>query len=316
MYLLSLKEKTSEKACFVTTKKKFMIFINAKSKQCYQNYNNKKKEIYHSKRNHQKMSNRGKVFAQEARAALDAFKQSLPHTINFYRQQELPFGVFSNFFPAPLIINKIDWLTSEHYFQAMKFEPTCRESFQMVALATTPGDAAGVGRDRSRPLRPDWETAKDLIMFDVLTAKFLQYEDLLHILMSTKGSKLVEHTRNDKYWGDGGDGSGKNMLGRLLMLLRDVLGSIDNLKSEKTKINEVMRETGVNPLRAMISPVPGSSGDYFVVSASASASASSTANANDDDQQEQQTSSTAASSSQPSSKAHQRQTVQKKNRLQ
>ncbi|RKH09845.1 hypothetical protein D7V97_15425 [Corallococcus sp. CA053C] len=28
-------------------------------------------------------------------------------------------------------------------------------------------------------------------------------------------------TENDDYWGDGGDGSGSNMLGRLLMELRE-----------------------------------------------------------------------------------------------
>lgn len=31
----------------------------------------------------------------------------------------------------------------------------------------------------------------------------------------------MEHTANDSYWGDGGDGSGKNMLGRILMEIRD-----------------------------------------------------------------------------------------------
>lgn len=30
----------------------------------------------------------------------------------------------------------------------------------------------------------------------------------------------MEHTENDAFWGDGGDGSGHNMLGRLLMELR------------------------------------------------------------------------------------------------
>jgi predicted NAD-dependent protein-ADP-ribosyltransferase YbiA (DUF1768 family) len=31
---------------------------------------------------------------------------------------------------------------------------------------------------------------------------------------------LVEHTKKDKYWADGGDGSGKNRLGELLMKVR------------------------------------------------------------------------------------------------
>ena len=34
---------------------------------------------------------------------------------------------------------------------------------------------------------------------------------------------FVEHTENDSYWGDGGDGSGKNMLGQILMDVRELL---------------------------------------------------------------------------------------------
>ena len=40
------------------------------------------------------------------------------------------------------------------------------------------------------------------------------------MLMGTGDAKLVEHTENDDYWGDGGDGSGKNMLGQILMRIR------------------------------------------------------------------------------------------------
>ena len=35
--------------------------------------------------------------------------------------------------------------------------------------------------------------------------------------------QIMEHTEKDAYWGDGGDGSGKNMLGRILMEVRDEL---------------------------------------------------------------------------------------------
>jgi predicted NAD-dependent protein-ADP-ribosyltransferase YbiA (DUF1768 family) len=33
----------------------------------------------------------------------------------------------------------------------------------------------------------------------------------------------VEHTKNDAYWGDGGDGIGKNRLGQILMAVREEL---------------------------------------------------------------------------------------------
>lgn len=32
---------------------------------------------------------------------------------------------------------------------------------------------------------------------------------------------LVEYMENDYYWGDGGDGFGKNCLGKILMKVRD-----------------------------------------------------------------------------------------------
>jgi predicted NAD-dependent protein-ADP-ribosyltransferase YbiA (DUF1768 family) len=41
--------------------------------------------------------------------------------------------------------------------------------------------------------------------------------------LATADAKIVEHTTNDSYWGDGGDGSGRNMLGQVLMRVREEL---------------------------------------------------------------------------------------------
>ena len=57
-------------------------------------------------------------------------------------------------------------------------------------------------------------------MRKAVAAEFEQHEDLRALLLSTEEAKLVEHTENDDYWGDGGDGRGKNMLGRILMEVR------------------------------------------------------------------------------------------------
>jgi ribA/ribD-fused uncharacterized protein len=80
-----------------------------------------------------------------------------------------------------------------------------------------------MGRSRKLPLRRDWEAVKDQVMLEALRAKFTQHEDLRAILLGTGEARLVEHTANDSYWGDGGDGSGKNRLGQLLMGLREEL---------------------------------------------------------------------------------------------
>ena len=41
--------------------------------------------------------------------------------------------------------------------------------------------------------------------------------DLLIKLLESGDKRIVEHTANTSYWGDGGDGSGLNRLGILLM---------------------------------------------------------------------------------------------------
>jgi hypothetical protein len=60
-------------------------------------------------------------------------------------------------------------------------------------------------------------------MEKALIAKFTQHEDLRALLLGTGDAPLIEHTANDDYWGDGGDGSGANRLGILLMKVRQTL---------------------------------------------------------------------------------------------
>lgn len=138
-------------------------------------------------------------------------------TINFYKTGDA-YGAFSNFSRHPITIGGKTYKTSEHYFQAMKFAGTKHE--QEVMDMKTAGDAARAGRDRSRPLRKDWESVKDDVMREAVLLKFSQHDDLRELLLSTGEQKLVEHTENDSYWGDGGDGKGKNMLGQILMEVR------------------------------------------------------------------------------------------------
>jgi N-glycosidase YbiA len=61
------------------------------------------------------------------------------------------------------------------------------------------------------------------IMLEALMAKFTQHADLKQILLDTGDATLVEHTTRDSYWGDGGDGSGRNRLGALLMQAREAI---------------------------------------------------------------------------------------------
>lgn len=73
------------------------------------------------------------------------------------------------------------------------------------------------------PLKEDWEQIKQDVMFYAVEQKFNQNTILKELLLSTDHLEIIEHTINDGYWGDGGDGSGKNMLGKILMEVRDKL---------------------------------------------------------------------------------------------
>ena len=51
-------------------------------------------------------------------------------------------------------------------------------------------------------LRPDWETVKVQIMYDVVKSKFSQNEFLKNLLLETENCMLIEgNTWNDKEWG-------------------------------------------------------------------------------------------------------------------
>lgn len=142
-------------------------------------------------------------------------------TIFFYNIHEVPYGCFSNFSPHGIELDRLWWPTTEHYFQAQKFAGTSYT--EQVRLATSPQQAAEIGRDRCLPLRPDWDRVKDDIMRRAVLRKFETHAAIREILLATGEEDLVERNLFDSYWGCGQDGSGKNRLGLILVEVRAVL---------------------------------------------------------------------------------------------
>jgi len=131
------------------------------------------------------------------------------------------YGCFSNFSRHSVFLKGHSWQTVEHFFQAQKFSGSAHET--SIRYAHKPMIAASMGRDRSRPLRCDWEEVKDSVMRTAVMAKFVQNKHLTPMLLGTGDRRLVEHTHNDRYWGDGGDGTGLNKLGMILMEVRELI---------------------------------------------------------------------------------------------
>jgi ribA/ribD-fused uncharacterized protein len=138
-------------------------------------------------------------------------------TIYFYSTTG-PYGSFSNFSRHGFELDGAYWPTSEHYFQAQKYAGT--DHTQVVRRAPTPKEAAAMGRARSRPLRPDWEQVKDDVMRRAVRRKFESHPELRQALLATGDELIVENAPKDWYWGCGKDGTGKNVLGRILMEVR------------------------------------------------------------------------------------------------
>ena len=144
-------------------------------------------------------------------------------TIQFYSRLHNGYRSFSNFYERKFVYNKIKFASVEHYFQSMKFSETAPEWAIQVRNAPTPLKAQKLGRNRNYPIHPQWEQIKVSIMKQGLICKFSQNEDLKSLLLSTGEELLLEVNPHDSYWGTGKNGEGKNMMGKLLMEVREML---------------------------------------------------------------------------------------------
>ena len=122
----------------------------------------------------------------------------------------------SNFYSCKICIDGITYPSAEHAFQAMKCLD--REERVRISFLNTPQEAKKAGRRVD--LRSDWEDVKVDIMKSIVQSKFSDPE-LLNKLLDTGIEEIVEgNTWGDTFWGVY-KGQGENMLGKILMEVRD-----------------------------------------------------------------------------------------------
>lgn len=140
--------------------------------------------------------------------------------IGFYIRTE-PYGFLSNFHRAYQRIDGKIYRTNEHYYQSMKARDSHTEGW--IASAPKAFHAMKAGRAlRENETMPEWETTKVGVMLTGLRAKFSQNPCLKQALFDTGDAELFEDSPTDMFWGGQLEGS-KNMLGKLLMQVRDEL---------------------------------------------------------------------------------------------
>lgn len=140
------------------------------------------------------------------------------------------FFFLSNFYPIQMIFDGEVYKSAEHAFQAAKCATDIDE--KRIRAARTPAIAKSLGRRVE--LISNWESYKVKIMEKILRVKFA--DPIMKLLLHNIKGEIVENNKwHDIYWGvcdcSEHESTGKNILGELLMLIRDsesMLMCLDN----------------------------------------------------------------------------------------
>ena len=145
-----------------------------------------------------------------------------------FRKTNEQFGGLSNMAPGfPLEVNGIHIRTAEALYQACRF-PHMPKVQQLILKEHSPMTAKMRSKPYRQDSRVDWDAVRVVTMKWCLRVKLAQnWTAFGRILLATGDRPIVEDSRKDAYWGanpvDGDTLSGKNVLGRLLMELRETL---------------------------------------------------------------------------------------------
>lgn len=141
--------------------------------------------------------------------------------IRFYRATG-QYGFMSNLFKVSVEFEGRTFPTSEHAYQFGKFRNP--DAAEWAMQAPKPHLLAIVAHGLfSFDISEGWNKGRVDRMKAVLIAKFSQNPELARKLVATGEATLVEDSKFDPFWGVGKKGTGKNMLGKLLMEVREHL---------------------------------------------------------------------------------------------
>lgn len=144
---------------------------------------------------------------------------------------------FSQWYPAPFVVDAITYPTAEHFMMAAKARLFGDEKTARIALeASHPAEAKKAGRLVKGFVESVWEEHRFGIVVTANQAKFSQNPALRDVLVATKARVLVEASPSDRIWGIGLaaadaragnplEWSGLNLLGFALMAARARIGA-------------------------------------------------------------------------------------------
>ena len=142
-----------------------------------------------------------------------------------------PYGEFSNFYVSIMNINGIEYLSVENYYQSKKYENTEWEEYIRNQPSPYEAKREAYRKDIKEYIKFNWDEIKILVMGKALHHKF-KNPVLRNLLFSTGTAELIEYSKHDYFWGRNEDGAGYNMLGKLLMELREEIRCEEHKKNK------------------------------------------------------------------------------------
>lgn len=131
---------------------------------------------------------------------------------------------FSNLSPHPIELDGETWESSEHYYQYKKFENSDPSYALKIKNANTPKEVKKLSLENQN-FDINWDNKKVDMLRRAVTKKFETYEGLRQLLLSTDTEELIEANPDDYFWGEGKERTGENMMGKILMEIRDSYNS-------------------------------------------------------------------------------------------
>ncbi|KAL6068895.1 NADAR domain-containing protein [Balamuthia mandrillaris] len=168
-------------------------------------------------------------------ASTPAMKEANPQPkeVSFCSSKDRPYGCFSNSSAHPITLHDKEWPTVEHYLQAQKFAGLPME--EQIRGAISAKEAKSLGSTKEIPKRRDWDRVKDNVLYEAVLAKCRQHKDVSRLLLSTGNAPIHYCSPDDAYWGNAGDGTGRNQLGKTLEIVRGKLRREAEMKAMKKK---------------------------------------------------------------------------------
>lgn len=156
---------------------------------------------------------------------VDLLKDAVVEGRLYFCSRSLYVNELSNFYMEPLNINGEIWKSGEHYYQAQKFaegspyaDPA---TFRAIRDALTPGEAKQLSDLPLQTVPPLPGPYRIGVMETMLRVKFAPGTQMHRRLLQTGNLELIHESRTDLFWGQNRSGDGQNLLGKILMQIRE-----------------------------------------------------------------------------------------------